>query len=464
MRPANSRDVRPTHLDLFAGIGGFSLAAHWAGFNTVAHAEVCPDASRVLEYWWPGVPNLGDVRALDAEKLRLLGPVDLITAGVPCQPASNLGKRRGTADDRWLWPETIGLIRCIRPRYFVAENPPALLSLEGGRAFNGIVGGLAALGYVGFYDVLPAAAIGAGHLRERVIIVAADANSARLEGHARDESPAARREVETRSTSSPPLRSDHNRSEVSIEPGIFTGFDGVSERMASMLDMNSPLYYWVSHGATSFTYTPEVLRALQEGAFQKAVRLSFGRQNGVSEAQVLRPDLHGGSDGEDAENSQRVAAGRSAPPQALLRDLRLNQETPCPPQGRGLEQQQRDQSSNALRELPHQASLEVTQTKARRLTVQSLQIAISQVKAGALRQALSEAQEAWKRLSEDEKDWCFVAACNGGFLNHPKPGIPPLVSGLPARLAEPALRCVGNTVVPQVALTILDPIFQELTR
>lgn len=174
----------PTHVDLFSGIGGFSLASAWAGFRTIAFAEVCPDASRVLEYWWPGVPNLGDVRNIGPEWAEPLGLVDLLTAGVPCQPASLLGERRGTADERWLWPDTIRIVSEIRPRYCVFENPPALLTLEGGRAFNGIVGGLAALGYVGFYDVLPAAAVGAGHLRERVFIVVADRDGARLERHA----------------------------------------------------------------------------------------------------------------------------------------------------------------------------------------------------------------------------------------------------------------------------------------
>ena len=174
----------PTHLDLFSGIGGFSLAAAWAGFRTIAFAEVCPDASRVLEYWWPGVPNLGDVRNIGPEWGEPFGPVDLLTAGVPCQPASLLGERRGTADERWLWPDTLRIVRELRPRHCIFENPPALLTLEGGRAFNGIVGELAALGYVGFYDVLPAAAVGAGHLRERVFLVVADRDRARLERHA----------------------------------------------------------------------------------------------------------------------------------------------------------------------------------------------------------------------------------------------------------------------------------------
>jgi len=156
----------PTHLDLFSGIGGFSLASQWAGFRTVAFAELDPEASLVLREWWPGVPNLRDIRRINCRRfLRTHGPVDLLTGGVPCQPASLLGKRLGSADARWLWPDTLRLVGELRPRFCVFENPTAILSLESGRAFSGILGGLAALGYDVLWGVIPAAAVGAGHLR-----------------------------------------------------------------------------------------------------------------------------------------------------------------------------------------------------------------------------------------------------------------------------------------------------------
>ncbi len=162
----------PTHLDLFTGIGGFSLASEAVGFSTIAHAEPDPDASLVLAHHWPHVPNLRDVRTIGLHSA--LGPVDLLTGGVPCQPASLLGKRLGSADDRWLWPDTLRIVRELRPRFAVFENPPALLSLESGRAFAGILGGLAACGYDVLWGILPAAAVGAGHLRERLCLIAAD--------------------------------------------------------------------------------------------------------------------------------------------------------------------------------------------------------------------------------------------------------------------------------------------------
>ena len=162
---------QPTHIDLFAGIGGFSLAFESEGFTTVAFSEINPDKCLVYQRHFHGVPNLGDIKAITANTF---GRVDVLTGGVPCQPASALGQMRGSADERWLWPEALRMVSLFRPSYAVFENPPSLLVLEGGRAWNGIVSGLAARGYDCWWDVLPAAAFGAGHLRERVILIASD--------------------------------------------------------------------------------------------------------------------------------------------------------------------------------------------------------------------------------------------------------------------------------------------------
>ena len=179
---------QPTHIDLFAGIGGFSLAFEAEGFRTVAYSEINPDKCLVYEHHFPGVRNLGDIKAINASSV---DHVDVLTGGVPCQPASALGQMRGTADERWLWPEVIRLVGAIRPRFGVFENPPSLLVLEGGRAWNGIVSGLVACGYDCWWDVFPAAAIGAGHLRERLLLTIADSHrggwgARRTRGHSGD--------------------------------------------------------------------------------------------------------------------------------------------------------------------------------------------------------------------------------------------------------------------------------------
>jgi site-specific DNA-cytosine methylase len=173
-----------THLDLFSGIGGFSVGFEAANFRTIGFSEIdTADAGCVLEHFWPDVPNLGDIRKLTGE--RIVGEVGfpvVVTGGVPCQPASALGQMRGTADERWLWPEYIRVLREIRnalpggqPFCAVAENPPAILTLEDGLAWNGIVSELVASGFDLQWDVFPAAAVGAGHLRERLIVIIADA-------------------------------------------------------------------------------------------------------------------------------------------------------------------------------------------------------------------------------------------------------------------------------------------------
>ncbi len=166
---------RPKHIDLFAGIGGFSLAFEAEGVGTVAYSEINADKCLVYEQWFPGRRNLGDIKTLLGADIRgAYGAIDVVTGGVPCQPASALGKMRGSSDERWLWPETLRVVGEIRPRFGVFENPPSLLVLEGGRAWNGIVSGFCALGYDCWWDVFPAAAFGAGHLRERVLLVVAD--------------------------------------------------------------------------------------------------------------------------------------------------------------------------------------------------------------------------------------------------------------------------------------------------
>lgn len=168
----------PTHLDLFSGVAGFSIAAEWAGFRTVAFAETDEDASIVLAHYWPDVPNLGDVRTIGVQSA--IGRVDLITGGVPCQPASLLGKRLGSADARWLWPDAIRIVGELRPRFAIFENPPAILSLDDGRAFGAIQGEMAALGYDVLWGIIPAASVGAGHLRERLCIICVNTDA----GHA----------------------------------------------------------------------------------------------------------------------------------------------------------------------------------------------------------------------------------------------------------------------------------------
>jgi DNA (cytosine-5)-methyltransferase 1 len=158
-------------LDLFSGIGGFSLGLERAGFRTVAFCEIEPYPRAVLAKHWPGVPIYEDVRTLSADTLRRDGvwPIDVIAGGFPCQDLSYAGKRAGIEGERsGLWSEFARLIGEVRPRFAIMENVPGLLSAGHGR----VLGDLAALGYDAVWDCVPASAVGAPHRRDRVWIVA----------------------------------------------------------------------------------------------------------------------------------------------------------------------------------------------------------------------------------------------------------------------------------------------------
>ena len=156
-------------LSLFSGIGGFELACEMAGMTVVGQVEIDPYCRKVLEKHWTGVKRLENIFDVRGDEF---GPVDLIVAGVPCQPASCAGKRRGTEDDRWLWGEALRIVKSISPAWCLFENPTGILSLQGGVPFENIIVGLEDEGYEVQPLIIPASGVGAPHRRERVFIVA----------------------------------------------------------------------------------------------------------------------------------------------------------------------------------------------------------------------------------------------------------------------------------------------------
>jgi len=157
-------------LDLFSGIGGFSLGLERAGMETVAFCEIEPFPRAVLRKHWPHVPCYDDIRTLTAERLSEDGiTADVICGGFPCQDISVAGRGEGITGKRsGLWSEYARLISDIRPRYVIVENVAALL----GRGMGRVLGDLAEIGYDAEWAVISAAAVGAPHIRERVWILA----------------------------------------------------------------------------------------------------------------------------------------------------------------------------------------------------------------------------------------------------------------------------------------------------
>jgi DNA (cytosine-5)-methyltransferase 1 len=158
-------------LDLFSGIGGFSLGLErTGGFETVAFCEIEEFPRRVLAKHWPDVPCYDDVRTLTRDRLAADGiTVDVICGGFPCQDISIAGQGAGLEGERsGLWYEFARLIGDIRPRYVVVENVSALLH----RGVDAVLGSLAALRYDAEWHCIPASNIGAPHERDRIWIVA----------------------------------------------------------------------------------------------------------------------------------------------------------------------------------------------------------------------------------------------------------------------------------------------------
>jgi DNA (cytosine-5)-methyltransferase 1 len=165
-----------TVLDLFSGIGGFSLGLERAGLRTIAFCEIEPFCQNVLQKHWPHVPIAQDIRQLrhengrlyDAERLIYKGRIDLICGGFPCQPFSVAGRKKGTSDDRDLWPEMFRIIQQAQPSWVVGENVANFAQM----AFTRSKIDLEREGYAVQPFVIPACAVGAPHRRDRVWIVA----------------------------------------------------------------------------------------------------------------------------------------------------------------------------------------------------------------------------------------------------------------------------------------------------
>ena len=159
-----------THGSLFSGIGGFDIAAQWAGWENVFACEIDPFCQKVLKYHFPKSTLYENIRTTDFTIWR--GRIDVLSGGFPCQPFSTAGKRKGTEDDRYLWPEMLRAIREISPRWVVGENVLGIVNWNGGMVFEQVCADLEVEGYEVQPYVLPACGVGAPHQRQRTWFVA----------------------------------------------------------------------------------------------------------------------------------------------------------------------------------------------------------------------------------------------------------------------------------------------------
>ena len=153
-------------LDLFSGIGGFSLGLERAGMQTVAFCENNDFSRKVLAKHWPGIPIHKSIEELDGRQYR--GSIELICGGFPCQPFSVAGQQRGAEDDRALWPEMLRVIREVDPAWVIGENVSGIINMELGNCLSSLEDS----GYAVQTFVIPACGVDAPHRRDRVWIIA----------------------------------------------------------------------------------------------------------------------------------------------------------------------------------------------------------------------------------------------------------------------------------------------------
>ncbi|MBM3211252.1 DNA cytosine methyltransferase [Candidatus Poribacteria bacterium] len=156
-------------LDIFSGIGGFSIGLEASGLQTVAFCEINPFCRKILTRHWPSVPIFSDVTTIHKEDLKALPRIDVIAGGFPCQDISVAGKQKGiTAKRSGLWKEFVRLINEIRPKYAIIENVANLRST----GLISVLQDLWTIGYNAEWHCIPASAFGAPHRRDRIWIIA----------------------------------------------------------------------------------------------------------------------------------------------------------------------------------------------------------------------------------------------------------------------------------------------------
>jgi len=161
-------------LDLFSGIGGFSVGLEATGkFKTIGFCEQDKFCQKVLRKHWNNVPIYEDIKKLDAKKIT----ADIITSGFPCQPISIAGKQKGKDDDRFLVPEMLRVVKEVKPRWFIAENVSNLINISDGQILQELHNSLESQGFEVQTFNISASSQGAWHKRSRVWIVAANTNS-----------------------------------------------------------------------------------------------------------------------------------------------------------------------------------------------------------------------------------------------------------------------------------------------
>ena len=281
-------------LDLFSGLGGFSLGLERTGrYKTVAFCEIDKYCTLLLQKHWKGVKIYNDVKKITKEGFEADGieSPDIITGGFPCQPFSVAGKQKGTNDDRHLWPEMFRIIKAFKPRFVIGENVPGIVNIQDGVVFETVCTDLESQGYEVQPFNIPAAAVGAPHQRKRIWIIATLADSV-----SNDE----RREIS---------RSDEEKGRVQEEHRSKDSASGIFSRTSEIRKSNNGYEAMENSGRT--LQQGSSIREKNEDEVGKENANQHQRSSSSSESNVADTDTRL-SDGQKKELQSRGQASISS--------------------------------------------------------------------------------------------------------------------------------------------------------
>ena len=429
-----------SHLSIFSGIGGLDLAAEWAGFQTVGQCEWADYPTKVLEKHWPDVPRWRDIRTLTKESFYErtgLRTVDIISGGFPCQPFSVAGKRRGSEDDRYLWPEMLRVIKELRPRWVIGENVAGIVNM----ALDTVLSDLEGIGYTCQAFIIPACAVDAPHRRDRCAIVAFNNSFGRRENGKQKRlgrildlrkddtippqkcgsdvpNPDDRRGLMRRQRELSAVEetgsggSDHGGGEPEHGAGerrpAQPGLGRVATRFSDRVDGG------IDYECETKTSTNKDLLRMRESNGTETIQRQAGGYWSFSKEEILRPGMYGKRIQKTGCDIVGVTETQCKDENRELQNVRCSGEFTGPPHRQEPGKQCSEQYYNTLRKLPYKAALDGGESH-----------------------------------SKPEKI--------GYWLDEPL-NVPRIAQGVKDRVGR--LKCLGNAVVPQQ----FYPIFKAIAE
>jgi C-5 cytosine-specific DNA methylase len=297
------KNEKPTHIDLFSGIGGFALAFQREGFRTIGHAEVEPFACAVYHEHFPASVCFGGVQNVTSHSvLERCGELPVVvTGGFPCQPHSLAGKRKASADDRDLWGECKRVLGDLRPRFALFENVGGLLTSERGLFYNRVLSDLAEIRFACLWQVVSAADVGAPHRRERVWLLCV--NELSNTGNARPSRAGSKPQSESAIVE--PCNGDSKEVNPLADGGEvgLSGQAAIRKLAGGGFSVNSSQIQWPSRpGQPQFTWEPP--RVVGDTAQRQGDGRNSGSMDGAQ---------RGGRCGDDAADAASKSVGDANP-------------------------------------------------------------------------------------------------------------------------------------------------------